>query len=654
MRRRAYLCAEDVRNRLGSLADAEQREIVAKTAFDPTMLVGQKGVSLAFRYDERPAIDHGPDKATRVEIRQIVQRVAPEGTPNLGHNAVECSERDDSIVKWIIAVANEYEFAIHSVYDNGNSENSLGAISGDPMCGIAGIWRISPSDAIVSTHSMMEHVREMLRLLAHRGPDAEGFHVLEDRGVVGHCRLSIMDPTGGDQPIYTHDRSALIAANGEIYNFPDLRSGLLREQVFSTGSDSEAILHLYRLHGDSLVDHLEGMYAFAIVDGDRLILARDPLGIKPLYWAENDGVISFASEIKALAPLSTNVREFPPGGIFQSDIGVRIFRDIPLVTPSERPVDEYISLVRSTLEESVISHCMSDVGLGAFLSGGLDSSVIAALAIRHLGSLHTFSVGVEGSSDLAAARIVADFLGTTHHEYLITAQEVMDCLPEIIHSLESFDQDLVRSAVPCYFTSRLAAQHTKVILTGEGADELFAGYTYHRSIADPQELHKELRRTITTLHDINLQRADRLTMLHSIEGRVPFLDLKMVDLAQQIPVSLKLHGDLDNGESIIEKWVLRKAFEDLLPHSIVWRRKEQFDEGSGTADLLPRLLSAAMSEEEAANYRLQFPGVVLRSAEECYYHRILVSAYEHPEPVLANVARWAEYRMHDAQPTSGC
>lgn len=526
------------------------------------------------------------------------------------------------------------------------------------MCGIAGIWRThtsaprfpsevagSPDDRFASTHAMHERVRQMLGLLAHRGPDAEGFHVLEGQGVVGHCRLSIMDPTGGDQPIYTADRSALIAANGEIYNFPDLKSGLLREQVFSTGSDSEAILHLYRMHGESLVDYLQGMYAFAIVDGDRLILARDPLGIKPLYWAENDGLISFASEIKALAPFCSNVREFSPGGVFVSDVGVRIFRDIPFVEPIERPVDEWISAVRSTLEDSVVSHCMSDVGLGAFLSGGLDSSVITALAIRHLGSLHTFSVGVEGSSDLAAARIVADYLGTTHHEYLITAEEVMACLPEIIHSLESFDQDLVRSAVPCYFTSRLAAKHTKVILTGEGADELFAGYTYHRSIADPNDLHEELRRTITTLHDINLQRADRLTMLHSIEGRVPFLDLKMVDLAQQIPVSLKLRPASENDQLLIEKWVLRKAFEDLLPPSIVWRRKEQFDEGSGTADLLPRLLASAMSEEEAAAYRLEFPGVVLRSAEECFYHRILVAAYENPEPVLANVARWAEYRL---------
>lgn len=506
------------------------------------------------------------------------------------------------------------------------------------MCGIAGIW--SEAGAAIDSGVARSTVQEMLDLLAHRGPDAEGFCVVDAIGVVGHRRLSIMDPIGGDQPIYNSDRSQAVAANGEIYNFPLLRREYLRGQVFKTGSDSEAILHLYARHGAELVRHLEGMYAFAIVDGDRLVLGRDPLGIKPLYWARENGLIYFASELKALAPFCASVREFPPGTIHVSGVGTSTFYEVPTTTPVERPTDEYVRAVRETLEACVISHCMSDVGLGAFLSGGLDSSIIAALAKRHLGELQTFSVGVEGSTDLAAARIVADHLGTIHHEYLITADEVLACLPEIIHSLESYDQDLVRSAVPCYFTSRLAARHTKVILTGEGADELFAGYSYHRSITDPAKLHRELRRTITTLHDINLQRADRLTMLHSIEGRVPFLDLRMVELAQHIPVALKLAGN-----PAVEKWVLREAFRDMLPESIVWRRKEQFDEGSGTADLLPNILRALMTEVEAEEYRALYPEVMLRSAEECCYHRILVESYEHPDAVLNNVARWAGDRI---------
>ena len=506
------------------------------------------------------------------------------------------------------------------------------------MCGIAGIWSIGASAVDVST--ALPTVRSMLTLLAHRGPDAEGFRVVDGVGVVGHRRLSIMDPVGGDQPIYSADRRTAVVANGEVYNFPQLREALTGDHVFSTGSDSEAILHLYARHGTGLVGHLEGMYAFAIVDGSRLVLARDPLGIKPLYWSVEDDLLYFASELKALAPFCTAVREFPPGTVYGSDTGARLFYQVPFTTPVERPAQDYVREVRSTLEAAVVSHCMSDVGLGAFLSGGLDSSIIAALAIRHLGSLHTFSVGVEGSSDLAAARIVADHLGTVHHEYMITEAEVLALLPEIIHSLESFDQDLVRSAVPCFFASRLAAQYTKVILTGEGADELFAGYTYHRGITDAAELHRELRRTVTTLHDINLQRADRLTMLHSIEGRVPFLDLRMVELAQRIPVSLKLAGD-----PAIEKWVLREAFRDLLPDSIVWRRKEQFDEGSGTADLLPKLLRSLITDEEADRYRKRYPDVMLRSAEECYYHRVLVESYEYPDAVLENVARWAGDRF---------
>ena len=510
------------------------------------------------------------------------------------------------------------------------------------MCGIAGIWCIDP-EAELDVVSARRDVGAMLDLLAHRGPDAEGFAAVAGIGVVGHRRLSIMDPVGGDQPIWTADGTQAIVANGEIYNFPALRDDLSADHVFSTGSDSEAVLHLYQRHGAALVDHLEGMYAFAIVDGTRLVLARDPLGIKPLYWARQNGQLWFASEIKALSSFCSEVDEFPPGTIFVSDVGVHMFYEVPFTVPVERSADHYIREVRSTLGAAVVSHCMSDVGLGAFLSGGLDSSIIAALAKQHLGELHTFAVGVEGSRDLAAARVVADHLGTFHHEYVITEAEVLASLPEIVHSLESFDQDLVRSAVPTYFTARLASQHTKVILTGEGADELFAGYTYHRSITDPIALHAELRRTVTTLHDINLQRADRLTMLHSIEGRVPFLDLRMVELAQRIPVSLKLAGD-----PAVEKWVLRKAFEDMLPPEIVWRRKEQFDEGSGTADLLPRLLGAQITEEEATDYRSDHPDVALRSAEECLYHRILVGAYDHPGPVLANVARWAGPRFSDS------
>jgi asparagine synthase (glutamine-hydrolysing) len=280
---------------------------------------------------------------------------------------------------------------------------------------------------------------------------------------------------------------------------------------------------------------------------------------------------------------------------------------------------------------------MSDVPLGAFLSGGLDSSIIAAVAKQHMEKLHTFSVGIEGSKDIEAARLVSRYLGTIHHEYVIPLEQVKAQLPKIIYFLESFDQDLVRSAIPCYFTAKLAAEHVKVILTGEGADELFAGYTYYKDIPDNETLHRELRRSVATLHNINLQRVDRMVMAHSVEGRVPFLDLRMIELGQRIPAHLKLAGD-----PLVEKWILRKAFEDTLPSEIVWRNKEQFDEGSGMVDLLGEMLADIMSDAEVQAYRQQYPETQLRSAEECYYHKLFMEVFDNPAPVLANVGRWAE------------
>jgi len=300
------------------------------------------------------------------------------------------------------------------------------------------------------------------------------------------------------------------------------------------------------------------------------------------------------------------------------------------------PVEDYIEKIRETLENAVVKRLMSDVPLGAFLSGGLDSSLIAAMARKHMDGLHTFSVGIEGSRDLEAARLVSRHLDTIHHEYILTEKEVREKLPEIIYYLESFDQDLVRSAIPCYFTSRLAADYVKVILTGEGADELFGGYTYYKDIGDAEFLHRELRRSVASLHNINLQRVDRMTMAHAIEGRVPFLDLAMIRLGQLIPPEMKI-----SGSPPIEKWILRKAFEDLLPEEIIWRIKEQFDEGSGTVDMLNGVLAGVMGKTEMENYRRRFSETSLRSEEECHYHRILMEVFENPEVVFSNTGRWS-------------
>jgi asparagine synthase (glutamine-hydrolysing) len=495
------------------------------------------------------------------------------------------------------------------------------------MCGIVGVS--GSVDGRV--------VRAMLTRLAHRGPDAEG--VLAGPVTLGHRRLAIMDPDGGDQPIRSRGGETGIVANGEIYNSPSLRSRLEAGFPFRTRSDSEAALALFTERGPAGTRDLEGMFAFAIADGEDLFVARDPVGIKPLYRARRDGQILFASEIKALVGLAEEVTEFPPGTWFHSREGTRSYYEVPDGEPVPRTVEAHVARVRETLERSVVKRLMSDVPLGAFLSGGLDSSLIAALVRPHVDELHTFSVGLEGSPDLEAARVVARHLDTVHHEHRLRAEEVAEVLPAIVFHLESFDRDLVRSAIPTWFTARLAADSVKVILTGEGADELFAGYGYYRRFQDPAELHTELRRSVRSLHNVNLQRVDRMTMAHSVEGRVPFLDLEMIDLAQTIPPQLKLKGN-GKGRSI-EKWVLRKAAEEVLPPVIVWRDKEQFDEGSGTVNLLSGLVDRVMSPRDARRYAQEHAGDRLRSPEECLYHRLLCETFPDPTPVLANVARWA-------------
>ncbi|MEM8777813.1 MAG: asparagine synthase B [Cyanobacteria bacterium P01_G01_bin.49] len=497
------------------------------------------------------------------------------------------------------------------------------------MCGIAGIWGTTDK---VSVQTMMDTI-------VHRGPDAKGIFVVPSgSGILGHQRLSIIDPEGGDQPIYTNDQVKAIIGNGEIYNYPQLLPELQQRHRFSTKSDTEAILHLYEERSITAVAELDGMFAFAIIDDNKFMAARDPIGIKPLYYSEKDGHFWFASELKAITKFCETVEEFPPGTFFSSETGFSTYYTLPDISPEiDANVDDLIKEIQETVEASVVKRLMADVPLGAFLSGGLDSSIIAALAKKHKSELHTFSVGIEGSKDIKAARFVSNYLGTIHHEYLITPAEVIAKLPEIIYFLESFDQDLIRSAIPCYFTSRLAAEHVKVILTGEGADELFAGYTYYKDIPNDDTLHTELRRSVSSLHNINLQRVDRLTMAHSIEGRVPFLDLKMIELGQRIPAHLKLKGN-----PLVEKWILRKAFEDILPEEIVWRKKEQFDEGSGTVDLLTETLKEIMNEEQAQQYRKHHSNVNLRSAEECYYHQLFMNAFENPSGILKNVARWAE------------
>lgn len=496
------------------------------------------------------------------------------------------------------------------------------------MCGIVGAW---------GGAAVEDDIQSMISTLTHRGPDAEGMFVERTgTGWLGHRRLSIVDLDRGDQPILAQGGHLAIVANGEIYNAPVLRPVMAAHHRFSTESDTEILLHLYHEYGAQAVERVDGMYAFAIAHGDQLFLARDPIGIKPLYYHELGDTLTFASELKAFPAGTRDVHEFPPGTSYSSTAGFSTFYTVPDSAPFEDTTEAHARRIRETLEDAVSKRLMGDVPVGAFLSGGLDSSIIAALARPHVEELHTFSVGTVGSPDLEAARLVARYLGTTHHEHVLTPDEVIAHLPHIIFALESFDQDLVRSAIPTYFTARLAAQQVKVILTGEGADELFAGYRYYRGIPD-DDLRHELRRSVAALHNVNLQRVDRMTMAHSVEGRVPFLDTEMIELALAIPPRLKRPT-----RRMPEKWILRIACEDLLPPEVIWRDKEQFDEGSGTVGLLDALMRDVTDGFDVASYRVRHPEVWLRSAEECYYHQLLFEVFKDPAVLMGNIGRWAD------------
>lgn len=488
------------------------------------------------------------------------------------------------------------------------------------MCGITATWGEAPPTLAPA----------MAERISHRGLDGSGHTTIPELGVsLAHRRLSIIDPNGGHQPLTSEDPAASLIANGMIYNDLKLRE-TLGHSNFSTNSDSESILQACYQGGPAAVAELDGMFAFVMASSEKLIAARDPIGIKPLYVGRRDESYCFASEIKALSPYADEIHEFPPGSVFDSTIGLSRYYTLPAATDDLQDAQQAMQIIRQTLTESIKKRLRSDVPLGVFLSGGLDSSIIAAIASQHRPGIKSFSVGLENSPDLIAARRVAEYLGTDHYEQILSPQEIKRDLPQILYHLESFDQDLVRSAVPCYYVSQLAAKHVKVVLTGEGADELFAGYTYHKEYENPNALQAELRRSVLNMHDINLQRVDRMTMAHGLEARVPFLDRTMLDIAFRIPVALKLPAD-----NRIEKWILRKTFEDMLPGDIVWRDKSQFDQGSGVAELLG---SETLASEQPVDVNAKEHAA--RSIEEADYREMLSNQFDNPQKLLKLVTHW--------------
>jgi len=497
------------------------------------------------------------------------------------------------------------------------------------MCGFVCLWKID--DPALA--------QRMIDKIAHRGPDEVRISQAPNvPAVMAHCRLSIIGAEDGTQPIYSAHN--VLVANGEIYNYADLRA-ILGESAFETRSDSETILHLFRSDERRWIAKLDGMFAFVLATPERVIAARDPLGIKPLFMGRVGKGLAFASELKAFDGLGlSDVEAIDPGAMFDSIDGFREWYRMPQgaaeLEPGEDPEPIWREF-RLVLEAAVRKWMVADVEVGVFLSGGLDSSIIAAVAARAISRpLKTFSIGTEGSPDLAAARVVAEYIGVDHHELVFTAEDLAKVLPHVIYHLESADVDLVRSAMPTHFATTLARRHVKAVLTGEGADELFAGYTYHHAYArKPRALADEITRSLGAMHNINLQRVDRITMAQGLEARTPFLDRDLIDFAQTIPASLKMKIVDETTHETTEKWILRKACEDLLPADVVWRKKAQFDEGSGTVDVLNQALSRLLGVTPPID----------RESEGRLYERLLREQYEDPDLILENAGMWTVNRI---------
>lgn len=479
------------------------------------------------------------------------------------------------------------------------------------MCRIAGAFGKQSS----------QHIEKMLTKLHHRGPDGHGIINLP-AGTLGHTRLAILDIEGGHQPMRSD--AAWITFNGEIYNYQELAQKHLSGLRMQTHCDTEVIVKLYRKLGPSCVELLDGMFAFAIIQNGELFMARDPLGIKPLYWGERDGTLYFASEIKSLALVVDEIREFPAGYWYHSKKGLNAYYKLEPIPLEIEHEPQAIEAIRITLADAVQKRLLADVPVGISLSGGLDSSIVALLANTGARHLHSFAVGMTGSEDLLAARKMAEILGTQHHERVYSEKEMVEVLPQVIYHLESFDPALIRSAIPNFFLAQMASQFVKVILTGEGADELYAGYDYLSTYNNPQELQNEMVGITAALHNTNLQRTDRIPMAFGLEARVPFLDIKSVALGLGLPAIWKIHRDKP------AKFLLRQAFSADLPEEIVNRPKQKFSQGAGSSGTLTQVAEREISDAEfkkVKSHLLEKLGYQLKNKENLLYYRIFHEYY---------------------------
>jgi len=506
------------------------------------------------------------------------------------------------------------------------------------MCGIVCAFDIKENIEVLRPQLL-----DMSKKIRHRGPDWSGIFSNE-KAIMSHERLAIVDPASGTQPLYGDNGNLVLAANGEIYNHRELRKQFEGTYDFKTESDCEVILALYKEKGASFLDEMNGIFGFAIYDieKDEYFVARDHMGIIPLYigWDEN-GTFYVASELKALEGTCTKIELFPPGHYMSSKDGElvrwysRDWMEYDAVKENETSIQE----IKEALEAAVKRQLMSDVPYGVLLSGGLDSSITSAVAKKYAEKriesdgkaeawypqLHSFSVGLEGSPDLAAAQKVADHIGTIHHEIKFTIQEGLDAIRDVVYNLETYDVTTIRASTPMYLMARvIKSMGIKMVLSGEGADELFGGYLYFHKAPNAKEFHEETVRKLDKLHMYDCLRANKSLAAWGIEGRVPFLDKEFVDVAMRINPQDKMI----NGERM-EKWVVRKAFEDMLPESVAWRQKEQFSDGVGYSwiDTLKEVVNTEVSDEQLANAQYKFPIQTPTSKEEFYYRSIFESHF---------------------------
>lgn len=501
------------------------------------------------------------------------------------------------------------------------------------MCGI-----VCAFDLKQDSEYLRPQILEMSKKIRHRGPDWSGIYS-SDNAIMGHERLAIVDPTSGKQPLLNEEETLVLAANGEIYNHLELRKQFKGKYNFRTDSDCEIILALYQEKGVDFVDDLNGIFAFAIYDNkkDEYFIARDHMGIIPLYmgWDIN-GTFYVASELKALEGICSKIELFPPGHYWHSSDSApvnwynREWRDFENVKDNPTSIEE----LHDALSDAVHRQLMSDVPYGVLLSGGLDSSVTSALAKKFASKriesddtqsawwpqLHSFSVGLEGSPDLEAARKVSKHIGSIHHEVKFTIQEGLDAIRDVVYHLETYDITTIRASTPMFLMARtIKSLGIKMVLSGEGADELFGGYLYFHKAPSAEEFHKETVRKLDKLHQYDCLRANKSLAAWGIEGRVPFLDKEFIDVAMRINPKDKLINS-----KRMEKWVVRKAFEDYLPESVAWRQKEQFSDGVGYnwIDTLKEVVEAAVTDEQMENAYFRFPLQTPQNKEEFHYRTI--------------------------------